>query len=101
MFSSTKELVGNVADLNKRFPDVVGPVLLSIGKLSVIGEDLVNNGDYVSVGELMNIDQGLLDAIGVSCAELGSLIYAARENGAYGSSLPIRDRKTGLPGKKR
>jgi mevalonate kinase len=87
IFSSTKELVANVTDLNERFPDVVGPVLSSIGKLSVIGEARVNDGDYVSVGELMNIDQGLLDAIGVSCAELCSLIYAARESGAYGSKI--------------
>ncbi|WP_440952575.1 mevalonate kinase [Methanococcoides sp. FTZ1] len=87
IFSSTKELVSNVAELNESFPDVIGPVLSSIGKMSLVGEGSVNSKDYVSVGKLMNINQGLLDAIGVGCSELSSFTYAARNNGAYGAKI--------------
>ncbi|WP_445476218.1 mevalonate kinase [Methanococcoides methylutens] len=87
IFSSTKELVANVSDLNKRFPDVIGPILSSIGMMSVAGKGLVNTKDYVSIGKLMNINQGLLDAIGVGCSELSSFTYAARNSGAYGAKI--------------
>jgi mevalonate kinase len=87
IFSSTKELVANVAELNEKFPDVIGPVLSSIGKMSATGEELVNAKDYVSVGKLMNINQGLLDAIGVGCSELSLFTYAARNSGAYGAKI--------------
>lgn len=87
IFSSTKELVANVAELNENFPDVIGPVLSSIGMMSVIGEGFVNSEDYISIGKLMNINQGLLDAIGVGCSELSSFTYAARNNGAYGAKI--------------
>ena len=39
------------------------------------------------VGELMNFDQGMLEALGVSSAKLATLIHAARDAGAWGAKL--------------
>ena len=39
------------------------------------------------LGELMNICQGLLNALGVSSWELEELIQVARDNGALGAKL--------------
>jgi mevalonate kinase len=55
--------------------------------MSARGEQLVLNNDYRSIGELMNVNQGLLDAIGVNIPELSLQINAARANGAYGAKI--------------
>ncbi|HIE31344.1 MAG TPA: mevalonate kinase [Methanosarcinales archaeon] len=86
-FSSTKELVGNVRILHERYPDIMNPIFDIIDSLSEIGVPLIERGDYRSVGELMNIDHGLLDAIGVGSAKLSALVYAARDAGAYGAKI--------------
>ncbi|WMW25608.1 mevalonate kinase [Methanolobus sediminis] len=86
-FSSTKELVGNVAKLRNDFPSVVEPILSNIGQMSILAERLVAEGDYETIGKLMNINQGLLDAIGVGSAELSALVYAARSSGAISAKI--------------
>ncbi|ETA68901.1 mevalonate kinase [Methanolobus tindarius DSM 2278] len=86
-FSSTKELVGNVAKLRSDFPSVIEPILYNIGQMSILAEKLVSEGDYKTIGKLMNINQGLLDAIGVGSAELSSLVYAARGSGAISAKI--------------
>jgi mevalonate kinase len=86
-FSSTKELVGNVAKLKSEFPCIVEPILSNIGQMSVLAESLVAQGDYETIGKLMNINQGLLDSIGVGSAELSNLVYAARNSGAISAKI--------------
>lgn len=87
VFSSTKELVANVRQLRESYPGLIGPLMASIGKISRIGEDLVLSGDYASIGRLMNVNQGLLDALGVNILELSQLIYSARAAGALGAKI--------------
>ncbi|MFP4654246.1 MAG: mevalonate kinase [Methanohalobium sp.] len=85
--SSTKKLVLNVAELNNSFPEIISPILSIIGKITSFGEYSMYNNDYLSIGKLMNINQGLLDSIGVGSLELSQLIYSARSKGAYGAKL--------------
>ena len=87
IFSSTKELVANVRKLHDSYPELIGPLMASIGKISKIGETFVACQDYSSIGKLMNVNQGLLDALGVNILELSSLIYSARQAGAYGAKI--------------
>ncbi len=87
IFSSTKELVANVRKLYGSYPELIKPLMASIGKISRMGESLVLAGDYSSIGRLMNINQGLLDALGVNIIELSSLIYSSRRAGAFGAKI--------------
>ncbi len=87
VFSSTKELVANVRRLRESYPELIEPLMASIGKISKIGESLVLAGDYSSIGRLMNVNQGLLDALGVNILELSNLIYSARGAGAFGAKI--------------
>jgi mevalonate kinase len=87
IFSSTKELVANVRKLRENYPELIEPLMASIGKISIIGESLVMAGDYPTIGRLMNVNQGLLDALGVNTLELSRLIYSARKAGAYGAKI--------------
>jgi mevalonate kinase len=86
-FSSTKDLVGNVRILHEDYPGVMDSIFDTIDNLSEIGMPLIERGDYRSVGELMNVDHGLLDAIGVGSTKLSRLVYAARDAGAYGAKI--------------
>ena len=43
--------------------------------------------DHKMIGEFMNINHGLLDAIGVNTEELSKMVFAARKSGALGSKL--------------
>jgi mevalonate kinase len=87
VFSSTKELVANVRQLRETYPELIGPLMASIGRISKLGESLVLAGDYSSIGRLMNVNQGLLDALGVNSLELSDLIYSARAAGAFGAKI--------------
>lgn len=86
-FSSTKELVGNVAKLRGEFPSVLEPILSDIGHMSLLAEKLVCENDYTTIGKLMNVNHGLLEAIGVGSAELSALVYAARNSGAISAKI--------------
>jgi len=87
VFSSTKELVANVRQLRESYPELIGPLMASIGRISKLGESLVLEGNYTSIGRLMNVNQGLLDALGVNSLELSDLIYSARAAGAFGAKI--------------
>ena len=41
IFSSTKELVANVRKLRESYPELIEPLMASIGRISKIGESLV------------------------------------------------------------
>lgn len=86
-FASTKDLVSNVATLRSTYNDILDSILFTIGELSIYGEEFVRKKDYNSIGNLMSINQGLLDAIGVNSQELSSLIFAARNEDAIGAKI--------------
>lgn len=84
---STRDAIAFVSDLKKKYPSVVSSVMSSMGDITRLGERKLADGDLVSVGELMNINQGLLESLGVSDVELSKLIYAARTAGALGAKI--------------
>jgi mevalonate kinase len=83
----TAKLVKHVALLREEYPEVIDPIIRTIGSFSKKGEILVKKKDYISLGKLMNVNHGLLDALGVGTAELSALVYAARGAGAYGAKI--------------
>ena len=69
---------------------VVSPyaaIFEQIDALSTAGATALMKGDYGELGRNMNINQGLLNAIGVSTAQLEQMIDIAREAGAAGAKL--------------
>lgn len=84
---STKDWVAKVRGRRERCRDLVDPVIKLIGKISLKGARLLMEGRLPELGELMDLNQGLLDALGVSTRELSNLIFAARSAGAYGAKL--------------
>ena len=89
---STKELVAKVRRSFEEMPEIVNPILNSMGKLvEKVREIILSEHDkdikFELLGRLMNINHGLLDALGVSTKSLSDLVYASREAGALGAKI--------------
>jgi mevalonate kinase len=83
----TANLVKQVAMLKEAYPDSINPIIKTIGSFAKHGQIMVAQKKYQALGKLMNVNHGLLDALGVSTLELSALVYAARNSGAYGAKL--------------
>jgi len=84
---STGDMVLKVKELRDRYEKLVDDIMKLIGELTNKAEKALISEDLITVGELMNMNQGLLDALGVSDMRLNELVYLAREAGALGSKL--------------
>jgi mevalonate kinase len=84
----TRSEVEKVQELKKRYDDLVSPIFQAIGAISGRAVSLIRDVNAAELGCLMNINHGLLAALGVSSRELDELVYAARgAGGAFGAKL--------------
>jgi len=83
----TGDLVEAVRLRRDRFPEMMGALIKTAGRLSSKAAEALRNGDLHQFGELMNINHGLLTAVGVSNEALDRLVYAAIRAGALGAKL--------------
>lgn len=85
--AETPEMVGRVKDKygnNRKILDNIFELMADVTNSAKLN---LKRGDYQKVGELADINQGLLEALGVGSDELSRLIFAARNSGAYGAKL--------------
>jgi len=85
--SLTAKMVAKVREnwTNNKF--LYERLFAEIDGLTLQAVKAVENYELEQLGELMNIGQGLLNALGVSSWELEELIQVARANGAVGAKL--------------
>jgi len=84
---STGDLVRRVLDLYDKYEEVLMPLYHAAGHLAIEAAKALEQGDYEKLGELMNINQGMLEAIGVSTLQISEIVYKAKEAGALGAKL--------------
>ena len=82
---NTGKMVKDVKNLKTRNPKIINPVITAMGNLTNYAKQALLKRDFNKVGELMNINHGFLDVLGVNTVELSRMVYAAREAGAIGS----------------
>lgn len=103
--SSTLEAVRKVARLAHHNPQPTEAIFDEIGNLALRGAAALQTGAFDALSELMNRNQQLLEALGVSTPRLQQMCEAARRAGAWGAKLtggggggcmiaPARDRNT-------
>lgn len=85
--SNTGKLVESVRLKYEKYPTIVGNIFKAMEQIAIDAKVALEKGNSELIGDLMNINQGLLDAIGVNTTELSDMVYKAREYGAKGSKL--------------
>jgi mevalonate kinase len=84
----TRSEVEKVQRLRALYPDIVEPIFDAIGAISARAVPLIREGRLDELGALMNVNEGLLEAVGVCTRELSELVYAALgAGGALGAKL--------------
>ncbi len=83
----TGKLVEEVKLKKMRYPEIINPILDSIEDITNKACKAIRDNNEERIGELMNINHGLLDALGVNTYELSNMVYAARKAGALGSKI--------------
>ena len=85
--ADTASLVRKVEGLYKNNQKILDGVFESIAHIVKGAKKLILTHDYQRLGTLMDFNQGYLEVLGVNTKELSSLIFAARESGAFGAKL--------------
>ena len=79
--------MAEVRKLRQSHPNIIDSILEVMEEITNQARECITRGDQKRVGELMNINQGLLDSLGVNTLELSRLVYQARLAGAAGSKI--------------
>ncbi len=85
--AGTATAVSALRERAKRHPDHYGRIFEGIGALSRAARVHLERGELGAVGELMDLNQGYLNALGVSTPGIEALCAIARERGALGAKL--------------
>jgi hydroxymethylglutaryl-CoA reductase len=83
----TAKTVGRVREAWQQDQKLYERIFDQIDTLVLRGVRAVQDGDLVTLGELMNVCHGMLNALQVSTPELEQLVAIAREAGALGAKL--------------
>ncbi len=83
----TAKTVGRVREAWQQDKKLYERIFDQIDALTLRGIQAIQDNDLPTLGELMNICQGMLNALQVSTPELEKLCDIARENGALGAKL--------------
>lgn len=75
----TKEVIAMVANSRQKYPKIFAKLFSAINQCSIVAVDALKQQNWPMLGELMNINAGLQDALGVSDADLSKIIYQLRQ----------------------
>jgi len=85
--AGTARAVSALKERSRRHPDIYGRIFSTIGDVVEQMKFCVQEGKLAALGELMDVNQGLLNSLGVSTPKLEALCSIARERGALGAKL--------------
>ncbi|UXD21895.1 mevalonate kinase [Ignicoccus pacificus DSM 13166] len=83
---TTGELVARVAKRLTEYP-FLNEIIEVIGDLTMEALNALESGDLAKVGELMNVNHGLLESLGVVTKEIAEAVHAVRMAGALGAKV--------------
>lgn len=85
---NTRLEVEKVQNFRESCPQIVDPIFQAMGEISRSSLNCIREQKLNKLGELMNANHGLLEALGVGTKELSELVYASRGAGnARGAKL--------------
>jgi mevalonate kinase len=78
--TKTPDVLAIVADKTDAFPDLYTAIYQLMNETTIKAEDEIQQQNWEELGLLMNMYQGLMDALGVSDAVLSDIIYSLRKS---------------------
>ena len=85
--SPTKKTVGALRERQAKWPDRYRRLFQQIGRVATEGAKAVEAGELEALGDAMNVNQGLLAALGLSSPPVEEMVYRLRALGALGAKL--------------
>ena len=85
--SLTAKMVAQLGRMRAGNPALYDKIFADIDALTLQGRDALEAGRLDELGELFNVNQGLLNALQMSSWELEEIIAIARRHGALGAKL--------------
>jgi hydroxymethylglutaryl-CoA reductase len=85
--SLTAKMVAKVREGREKNEKLYDEIFEEINNLSLMSVEAIEDFNLGKLGDLMNLNQGLLNALQVSSPELEEIIAIARKNGAIGAKL--------------
>lgn len=79
--------ISALRERKERWPERYARTLREIGRISGEGRRAVLEGDLEGLGDAMNVNHGLLCALGLSSAALDGAVHGLRQAGALGAKL--------------
>lgn len=84
----TTQVIERVEEKRKRFPGLLQKIYAAMDESAGMAAQAISEQDWPRFGELLNLNQGLMDALGVSSRALADIAYALRERpGILGSKI--------------
>ncbi len=84
---NTGLVVKKVLERYERFPNIMGKIYEAASEITMTAKELMIEGDWIRIGELMNINHGLLVSIGVAIPETERIIHNSLRLGAIGAKI--------------
>lgn len=85
--ADTATIIREVKARFEKYPKSLKNIYYGIELVVNEAKTVLEKSNLEKVGQLMNINQGYLESLGVSSEKLSAMIYAARSAGAYGAKL--------------
>ncbi|NOK19884.1 mevalonate kinase [Corallococcus carmarthensis] len=85
--SPTKLTVGALRERQARWPERYKRLFGQVGRLVTDAAKAVEAGDLEGLGDAMNVNQGLLNALGLSSPALEDMVFRLRSLGALGAKF--------------
>ncbi len=76
----TPIVLQQVAEASERLPSLYAELYRLMGRCAEQGCAAAQSGDWPQLGRVMNVYQGLMDALGVNDAKLSEMVYALRQS---------------------
>ena len=83
----TKKIVEDVKGRKENFKNIFDSIFAASDEITAQAIGALSERDFVKLGALMNINHGLLDAIGVVPRRLSELVKLSQESGALGAKV--------------
>ena len=85
--ASTKQTVASLRERQTRWPVRYRRMFDAIGRLVLEGAKAVRTGELEALGDVMNMNHGMLGALGLSSPQIEDMVYRLRGAGALGAKL--------------